>query len=346
MIKTLPRGTLYLRSVLSMARAGADNDATEFARNHYGERVAVLTKAAVAAGGISSGNWGEVLATPEAAEFWALVEQDSIVGRLYGLRRVLFNVRMQQTTEGFIAYWVGGGKAKPLSKAAVEGDTLRPLKVAVVTALTREFLRHASPASEERFRVDMVRAIAEAIDAAFIDPSNAGVADVQPASITNGVTPLSSAGDPATDLAALIAAFTGDFSTASFVTDPTTAAQIALARDAAGGFLFPDCGPRGGSLLNIPLVVSRSSPRDSSGGLLALVDAAGIAYGAEGVRNLASDQATLEMTDDGTAGPVNQVSMWQTNSTAILSEAAVNWKVARAGAVEYISGVSYPTVPA
>jgi HK97 family phage major capsid protein len=329
-----------------MARAGADNDPVAFAIRHYGERVAVLTRAAVAAGGISSGNWGEVLATPEAAEFRGQVEQASIVGRLNGLRNVPMNVRMQLMTEGFTAYWVGGGKSKPLSKAAVEGDTLRPLKVAVVTALTREFLRHASPASEERFRTDMIRAIAEAIDAAFIDPANTGTTDVMPASVTNGVTPLASAGDPATDLAALVTAFTGDFSTASFVTDPTTAAQIALARDAAGGFLFPDCGPRGGSLLNIPLIVSRSSPRDSSGGLLALVDAAGIAYGSEGVRNLASDQATLEMTDDGTAGPVNQVSMWQTNSTAILSEASVNWKVARAGAVQYVSDATYPTVPA
>ena len=189
----------------------------------------------------------------------------------------------------------------------------------------------------------MIRALADALDSALIDPANAGIADVMPGSITNGVAP-SPTGNPGTDIAALIAAFDGDFESAAFITDPATAAQIALARDAAGGFAFPDAGPRGGSMLGLPLIMSRSSPRDSSGGQLALVDASGIAYGAEGVRTSASEHTTIEMVDDTTEPPtVEQVSMYQTNSVAMLSEIAANWKVAREGAVAYVADATYPT---
>jgi HK97 family phage major capsid protein len=344
MITTLPRGTLYLRSILSAAAAGSDGNPVAYARNTYGERVGVLTKAAVDAGGINSSDWGSVLATPEAQEFFAVVEQASILGKLAGLRRVPLNVRTQLISTGFSAHWVGGGKAKPLSKAALMGGTLTPLKVACLTAVTKELLRLSTPQSEARLRTDMVRAIAEALDAAFIDPANSGIANVMPASITNGVTPIHSSGNAATDIAALIAAFTGDYEAAAFVTDPITAAQIALARDAGGSFAFPDAGPRGGSILGLPLIVSRSSPRDSSTGQLALVDAGGIAYGAEGVRNALGEHSTLEMVDETTDPPaVEQVSMWQTNSVAILSEVSANWTVVRDGAVVTISDAVYAT---
>ncbi len=115
-----------------------------------------------------------------------------------------------------------------------------------------------------------------------------------------------------------------------FVTDPETAARIALARDAGGGYLFPDAGPRGGSLLGLPSSCPASSPRTSSGGILALIDGAGIAYGAEGVRTMVSDEATLEMRDDPSS-PAEQVSLFQTNAVAVLSEVGVNWKVVRPG---------------
>lgn len=342
-----PRGALYLRSILSMARARNGGEAVSIAHNFWGPTVAGLTKGMVDAGGIGSGGWGAVLATPEAAEFWAVVEQASIVGKLAGLRTVPLNVRTQLIDSGFTAYWTASGKSVPLSLAAVSGDVLEPLKVSALAVVTREFVQSSSPQTEVRFRADMVRSLAEAIDAAFVDPANAGVAEEQPASVTFDVTPLTSAGDPATDIAALVAAFAGDFTGAAFITDPVTAATIALARDSGGGYLFPDCGPKGGSLLNIPLIASRSSPRDSSGGQLVLLDASGIAYGAEGVRAMASTQASLEMVDDASDPPTaSMVSMYATNSVAILSQTNINWKVVRSNAVALVAGCSYPTAVA
>lgn len=339
-LTTIPRGTMFVRSILARAASGDAGDAGEYARSHYGDRAAHLAKAAVSAGSIGSGDWGAVLATPEQAEFFALVQQASIVGRL-GLRTVALRVRTQTVTAGATAYWVSAGAPKPVTKQSVLGDTLTALKVAGLFVGTKEFFRNTSSATEQRFREDLIRAEAEELDRAFIDPSNAGSPDEMPVSVTNGVTPITSTGSPAGDIAALIAAFTGDLSVAVFVTDPVTAAEIALARDAAGGFLFPNCGPRGGSLLGIPLLVSRSSPRDSAGGQLALIDGSGIAYGAEGVRNATSEVASLAMRDDPSM-PAEMVSLFQIDSIAILCEMSVNWKVQREGSVALVAGATYP----
>ena len=342
MISNIPRGTPFVRAIISAVRAGPNGDAAEVARNAFGDRVSSVARGIVSAGSISSGGWGAVLATPEHAEFFAAVQQQSILGKLVGLRTVPLRTRLLTVAAGMVAYWVGRGAPKPLSKGSLAGSTLPPLKVAGLFAVTQELVRHTSQEAETLLRNDLVRAIAEELDRSFIDADNAGVVDEQPASVTNGVTPIASTGSPGSDVAALIEAFTGDLMSAAFVTDPVTAAGIALARDAGGGFLFPDAGPRGGSILGIPLVVSRSSPRTTSGGQLALVDASGIAYGAEGVRIAVSDRATLAMQDDPES-PIEQVSLFQTNTAAILAEAVVNWEVQREGSVAVVSDALYAT---
>lgn len=342
-LSVIPRGTLFVRSLLSQARAGSSGDPVEVARANYGDRVAYNVKATVAAGSIGSGDWGEALATPEQAEFFAIVRQQSILGRISGLREIPLNTRVQTVAAGLSAYWVSASAPKPLCKASILGSTLKPLKLAGLFVGTQELFRSANSSAEGRLRDDLSRAIAEEMDRAFIDPSNAGVTGERPASVTNGVVPIPSTNSPGTDIAALVEGFSGDLMASVFVTDPLTAAEIALARDAGGAFQFPDAGPRGGSLLGLPLIVSRSSPRDSSGGQLVLLDPTGIAFGAEGIRATTSEEATLEMVDDP-AGPSEQVSMFQTNSVAILAEARVNWEVQRAGSVAVISGAGYATV--
>jgi len=341
-ISVLPRGTMYLRSIVAMARAGGKGGAVELARNTFGDRIATLTKSAVDAGSINSGGWGAVLATPEQAEFFAAVIQQSIVGKLSGLRTVPLNTRLIAVAAGMTAHWVGRGLGKPLTKADLVGSTLPPLKVTALFAATKELVRHGSPEAEALLRNELTRAIAEEIDRAFVDASNAGVVDEKPASITNGVTPIASGGNPGTDAAGAVAVFQGDFLNAAWITDPLTATQFALARDAAGGFLFPDVGMRGGSLLGAPFIVSRASPRDSSGGQLVLADASAIAFGGEGVRVAVSDQGALAMQDDPLS-PAELVSLWQTDSQAILAEAVVNWSVQREGAVALVTGCDYAT---
>ncbi len=343
-VRIAPKGQIYANAVFSACAAG--DGAEEYARRRYGPEAAYCAKGILEAGGINSGDWGAVLATQAFAEFFEAVVQGSILGRL-PLRQVALNIRTQLLSAGFTAWWAGGGRPRPLSKAAIEGDTLVPLTLNTLAVFADQLFRFASPNSEAQFRNDMIRALREALDGAFVDPSNAGSAGVSPASVTNGLTPLSSTGNPGADVAAIVAAFNGDFETAAWVTDPTTGAEIALARDSAGSFLFPDAGPRGGSILGMPLITSRSSPRSSSGGILALIDGQGIAYGAESVRVAVSRQGTVEMEDaptndatDGTA--TEQVSLYQTNCVAVLGAITANWRVVR-DAVAYVADATYPT---
>lgn len=332
------RGLNFARGLIALhAVKRADPDLLRaFAVRNWGEQYAEqIVKAAVGAETLS--DFGGVDA---ASEFFGLVHEQSVLGRLEGLRRVQINVRTLSMVSGTTAYWVGQGKPKPLSKPALQGDTLAPLKVACITVTTEESLR-ANPTAETLFRDDMLRAITGALDQALLDPSNAGVADESPASVLYGVTPTASTGNPAADIAALIAAFTGDLGAAYFVTDPGTATQIAMARDAGGSFAFPNAGPRGGNILGIPLLVSRASPITSAGAQLALIDPTGIAANAEGIRMEASSEATLQMADDPSDAVGTGVSMFQTGSVAWLSEIAANWDVQRAGSAAYIDGVSY-----
>ena len=120
---TLPKGTQACRALLCVARAGADGDPREIARNIYGatSEVVNVVRAIVEAGGIGSGQWGSVLASAAFQEFFAAVEQASILGKLASLRRVPLNVRLQVMASGFTSYWVGGGKGKPISKASADG---------------------------------------------------------------------------------------------------------------------------------------------------------------------------------------------------------------------------------
>ncbi len=155
---------------------------------------------------------------------------------------------------------------------------------------------------------------------------------------------MNSTGDPARDETALIEAFAGDFSAAYFVTDPSTAARLALARDAGGAFLFPDCGPRGGSILNVPLVTSRGSPVDSAGGQLALIDASSIAAAIDGMDISRAEGVALEMSDDPSDLDAETVlvSLFQSDLVALRAVMHANWEVQRAGAVVVVTGALYP----
>ncbi len=340
-LSTIRPGMAFMRSVIAGA-ASPGADGVELARSRYGDRAASITKAAVAAGSINSGGWGAVLSTPEAAEFFAAVKQASIVGKL-GLREVPLNTRLISVTTGFSAFWVGAGAPKPLSKAAIAGSTLPPRKIAGIFVATQELFRHSGPVAEQLLRDDLVRAIAEELDAAFIDRASAAVAEERPASVTNAVVAIPSSGSPRADTVALIEDFQGDLLSASFVTDPLTAAQFALARDDIGNCLFPDVGVRGGVLLGLPFVVSRSSPRTSSGGQLVLLDSSAVAFAAEGVRLATSENAALAMRSDPES-PTEMVSLFQCDAAALLAEVAANWEVQRSGAVSVISDAIYPTV--
>lgn len=334
-VSLIPRGRTFARGAIVKAMGShSEEQAHNIAMHRWGSGMAgAIAKATVAS--ITTTDTGNVA----AREFMGLVAEQSVIGRLSGLRRIPFNVRMLKLTAGATGYWVGQAKPKPLSKPVMTGSTMEPLKVAAIICATKEAMESQEPLAEASFQADLERAVSATLDQAFLDPGNSGVADEVPAAVTNGAPTISATGDLQADLAALIAAFRGDLASAYFVTDPTTATRIALATDAGGRYLFPEAGPRGGAILNIPLLTSRSAPSNSNGGSLALIDPTGIAGNVDEIVLDKATHASLQMEDEPGSGATELVSLWQTNTVAFRAEITANWQVERAGAVVVLEGL-------
>ena len=136
---------------------------------------------------------------------------------------------------------------------------------------TRELLMLSTPAAEDLFRENLLAAVTAEQDNSFINPLNGGVADTKPASITNPVTPITSAGSPDEDIAALFAAYTGDWETAFLVVNGKVGARLA-------SVTMPNVGARGGEVKGVPVITSSNCPPN----IIVMVDAAGLAYFEEG----------------------------------------------------------------
>lgn len=335
-VSLTPRGRNFTRAIIAKMVGGTPNGLTDYARGRWGEHAAeAVTKAAISP--LTTTSLG---VDGAKVEFHEQIREASVYGRLAGLRKVEFGVRSNRITNGATGYWVGQARPKPISFAAVDGSTLDSRKVAAIIVLTQESVKFAGAVTEAALQRDLQRAVVDTWDEAFLDVANAGIPDEMPASITYGAPAIAATGDPAADVAALIAAFDGDFASAYFITDPKTAAHLAMIQ-AGGTFAFPDVGPRGGSILGIPVLTSRASPRGVGGGQIALVDPTGIMAADIATEIAKSEHASLQMDDAPDAAEGGLVSLWQCNLVAFKSEVFTNWEVQREGSVAIITGADY-----
>ncbi|SFN53829.1 phage major capsid protein [Dokdonella immobilis] len=276
-----------------------------------------------------------------AADFLGAVLGRTVLSRL-GFRQVPFNVRLISQTTGAQGYWVSQASPKPLSKPALVGSTLAPLKCAALICQTQEALRDTSNLVEAGLSADLERAVAAAVDLAFLDPANAGIAGETPASITYAApsTPATGLTFDAlrSDLSTLLSMYGGDIETAALIMAPVSALQIALL---AGASSQVDLSASGGTMFGLPVATTSALALDSNGPTIALVDTQAIAYGLEDLDIQTADQTSLTMSDDPESDPGELVSLWQTNTTAWMAEALANWEVQRSGAVVMLTGVHY-----
>lgn len=360
----------FTRLAIATALGGDDSDmAANIAKKRWGEdgpvhqilkatgglnmviKQGAIQKAEIAAGATVADNWAKPLVNFEAAgaEFFSLVRDRSLLGRMAGLRRIPLRTRMVSTATGFSGAWVAEGRAKPVGKASYAQATLPRRKVASICVFTMEHLQAADPASELLIRDDLARAMIDVIDASFIDPANAGTADVEPASVAYGAPVDAATGATADDardaLAFAIANFDGDLEQAVLVARPEYLAHFglnSLLNSAA-------VGARGGSIGGIPALPSKALPLDAGGKQqVVLVDPTGIALGEEGLELRTSREASIEMLDSNLTGDsvgvvpgtaASLVSLFQTNSVALLAEKYLNFAVARAGSVRVVTGL-------
>jgi HK97 family phage prohead protease len=288
------------------------------------------------------------------ADFVEYLRPMTILGRfgtngIPGLQRVPFRVPLVTQTGGAVGYWVGEGKPKPLTKITWSNRELSPLKAANIAVATMELLRDSSPAAETLLRNDLATAIAAAIDTAFIDPTNAGVSTVKPASITNGVTPVPSSGNDAAAIRADVQAAMTGFIAANnpllsgvWIMSATTALALSMMRTALDQPEFSGISMQGGTFEGLPVIVSQYVTD-----YVVLANAADIYFGDDGGVSVdMSTEASLQMLDNPTVDSVTPtattlVSMFQTNSVAFRAERTVNWMRRRDSAVQVIEDVAW-----
>lgn len=290
------------------------------------------------------------------ADFVEFLRPRTILGRfgqngVPALTRIPFRVPLITESAESTAYWVGEGKAKPLTKPAWTRTEMNPLKVANIAVATMEQLRDSSPSGEMLLRNSLANAIVKAQDQAFIDPTNAGTTGVKPAAVTNGLTAVASGGQDADAIREDARLAMQKFVTANnaltsgvWVMSAGTALSLSILQNPLGQPEFPGLNLNGGTFFGLPVVTSQYV-----GDYVALVNAEDIYFADEGgVQVDMSTEASLEMMDNPTgdsiaATPVaaSLVSLWQTNSVAFRAERTVNWMRRRASAVALITGVTW-----
>lgn len=323
-----------------------------------------VVKAAVAAASTGNSTWAGALVGDETsvyADFVEFLRPQTILGKfgsggIPSLRRVPFRVPLLAQTSGGAAQWVGEGKAKPLTKFDFTRTTLEPLKTAAIAVLTMEVVRDSSPSADTLVRDGLADAIRERLDLDFIDPDKAASAGVSPASILNGVAPIGSTGSSADavrdDITALLGAFIAGNNPPSsgvLLMSSMTALRLSTMRNPLGQKEFPDINLAGGVLEGLPVITSEYMTQfaDSSGEIIALINASDIYFADEGEVNIdSSREASLEMSDtpahnSTTPTPAQLVSLWQTNSVALRAERTLNWMRRRAVSVAWLNDVNY-----
>jgi hypothetical protein len=195
--------------------------------------------------------------------------------------------------------------------------------------------------------VYLARAIAEFTDAQFVDESIAAVANVNPASITKGLTPIPASGSTSVaaeaDIGDLIAAYLAGgarLERAALLMSSANATYLRL----SGNRAFEQLTPAGGFVGGIPTFASQAI-----GNRLILIDQARVLFADDGRVDFAvAEAAALEMSDSpsshaGTPTAANLASLYQTGAVALRISRVTAWQ-ALENAVQFVQGASYGLV--
>jgi HK97 family phage major capsid protein len=355
----MAEGNMAQAHTIAANRYGDDSNAAGVLKNlaDRGQRKLSfdgIEKANVVAGSTLSGSWTEDLVLDEGgafADFAEFLRPATIVGRIQGLRQVPFRTALGSVTNGGTGYWVGEGKPKPLTSFDFAKTHLEPLKCANIAVLTEELLMSSAASAETLVRDELRNALVELIDVAFIDPTNAGTANVKPASIANGAISIAASGtgdadDIRLDIRNLLQVFVNNNmeGTAPVLVMRTgTALGASFTINALGQPEFPNVTMDGGNIQGINVVTSQNVPS----GVVVALQPSEIYFADEGGFQIdVSREASLQMLDNPTNDTVTPtatslVSLWQTNSVGFRCERILNWARRRANAAVYLTGAAW-----
>lgn len=362
----LEPGIAFARAAKCLAIGHLEHrDAVQIAKSLYGDQPGIVaaaerlvTKAAVPAATTTNPTWAGALISEESgayADFLSYLRPQTLVGRfgtngIPSLRRVPFRTALIGQTSGGDGYWVGEGQAKPLTSFDFSRTTLEPLKLANIAVATMEVIRDSSPSADGIIRDQLAAALRERLDIDFISPTKTAVAGISPAGILNGVAAIPSSGTDAdavrADMRALFASFIAANNAPTsgvWIMSSTTALALSMMVNPLGQVEFPGITMNGGVFGGLPVLTTEYVNTDSSGSLVALVNASDIYYADEGGLDVSmSTEASLQMDsapDNPTTASTVLVSLWQRNLVGFRAEMSLNFARRRPSAVAWLSGV-------
>lgn len=364
MQSALPKGIAFTRMVIAKLISSREYiSPVEVAKQRWPDMPELQTalKAAVTMGSTTTGGALAALAEPQImqSEFIDYLFHRTIIGRIPGLRRVPFNIKIQRQTSVASVNWVGEGKPKPLGIGALDTVTLGFYKIAGIVPLSDEVVRFSNPSAEALVRDELAKAIVSMMDHDFLDPEKAAVAGVSPASITNDVTAVAATGTAYANFAADVGSALAGFDTARIdtsdlvvVMNTRQARALSLMLNSLGQKLFPDISATNsadGSIMGYPVIVSgnvdytEDSPQEGDNIIFLKPSEIFLADDGQVTVDI-SREASVEMSTTPTDPVVNTtvlVSAFQQNMVLVRAERYVNWLKRRAAAVQYIKAAKY-----
>lgn len=220
---------------------------------------------------------------------------------------------------------------KPTSRQSYVGLTTSPFKTNTCGIYSKEMARFGGPGAERLITTSLRNGVGTAGDLAAI------------AVIVSGLTPIVSSNSSRADLReAFNAVDMGQFSRPLIFAAPKLVKQMALDGTADGPMAYPDMVmPTGGSISGVPvLAIDALHDLDAYGDCLIVLDATQFAGAMMGMNVTASGSASILM-DASPSGPAQLVSMFQTNSVAVLAEEFFTLERVRDTAAAFVTGCSY-----
>lgn len=327
----------------TMARAGGNHEqALELAMAERDTATAAaITKAAAAS--MTGETWGSELGGlgQVRRDFLGPVMERSVLGS-FG-RVVQPRTRVIGAGAGVSSAWVAEGGAVMASELSYAEDRVEPFKLGAMTLVTRETLAGNAAEVEALLAEDLIAENVRVLDHAFLNPVNAGIAGIQPKSITSDAIQISATGNFAStagitdlkaDIRALFAAYAGSWASAALISNTRVLAGLGMEQILAG---VED---------KIPVISSGGVPGVGSspdGDCLVLVDRRSLFYAAPEVSISVASQGALVLSGSGPDAvvptPQQSTSLFATGTVALKSEIVTGWTQPPTGHVVVLTGI-------
>lgn len=349
--RNLPKASSFTRYAMCLALSkGNLTQAERIAATYCKDtpEVGLVLKAATDAGTTTDTTWAAPLVqyNDMASEFIELLRAETIIGRLGQVRRVPFNIRIPRQTSGTTGTFVGEGAPAPVKELAFDNITLPWAKASTIVVITAELAKFGNPSAEALVREDLLNGMSEYLDKRLIDPAYPGVANVSPASLTNGVTPVQATGSTLAALDANVRTLMTTFADANlglgsgvWVGSASLAIRLSMMRTNQDSKAFPEMSVNGGTFYGLPFIVSNNvAPSGSPGDQqLLLINQREVLLADEGGMMLdASAEASVQMNDAPSAGAQSLVSLWQNGLVGLKCDRWIYWTKRRSQAVQFI----------